>query len=49
MTAIELVQLSHQCVNVGSIYNECVPHIRLHCSRFVEARSEFDDAIEDIQ
>ena len=27
---------------------ESVPHILLHCSRFVEARSEFEDSVEDI-
>jgi len=27
---------------------ESVPHVLLHCSRFVEARSELEDATEDI-
>jgi len=27
---------------------ESVPHILLHCSRFVETRYEMEDAIEDI-
>jgi len=27
---------------------ESVPHILLHCGRFVEARYEMEDAIEDI-
>jgi len=28
---------------------ECVSHILLHCSRFVRARSELGDSVEDIQ
>jgi len=26
---------------------ESVPHILLHCSRFVEARSELEDSVEE--
>ena len=46
MTVIELVQLNHRCVSGQD--KESVPHILLLCSRFVEARSELEDAVEDI-